>query len=202
MDDGQRQRIERPRGYPPRHGQGQRHVGRHGELRPNNDGTGVGQQPRGQPGLAAAADLARQQHDPDLPRRQPEPLGSGLVAAAGERPPFDKLRTGLGGANVTANSSGAQISKLLWCAASRRDKPCPLRYATGVLREGETRYTTGTTPTTWRFTGQREDATIGLYFYNARYLDPALGRFTQPDTIVPAPGNPQSHPRTGPRMHE
>ena len=28
---------------------------------------------------------------------------------------------------------------------------------------GETRYTYGTTPTTYRFTGQREDATIGLY---------------------------------------
>jgi len=57
---------------------------------------------------------------------------------------------------------------------------------------GETRFSTGTTPTTWRFTGQREDATIGLYFYNARYYDPALGRFTQPDTIVPQPGNPGS----------
>jgi RHS repeat-associated protein len=43
----------------------------------------------------------------------------------------------------------------------------------------------------WRFTGQREDATIGLYFYNARYYDPKLGRFIQADTIVPDPGNPQ-----------
>jgi len=51
---------------------------------------------------------------------------------------------------------------------------------------------TTATPTTWRFTGQREDATIGLYFYNARYLDPQLGRFTQADTIVPEPGNPQA----------
>ena len=50
----------------------------------------------------------------------------------------------------------------------------------------------GSTPTKWRFTGQREDATIGLYFYNARYLDPQPGRFTQADTIVPEPGNPQA----------
>ncbi len=57
---------------------------------------------------------------------------------------------------------------------------------------GETRFSSGTTPTTWRFTGQREDATIGLYFYNARHLDPQLGRFTQPDTIVPEPSNPQA----------
>ncbi len=40
----------------------------------------------------------------------------------------------------------------------------------------------GSTPTTWRFTGQREDATIGLYFYNARYLDPYLNRWIQHET--------------------
>jgi len=80
----------------------------------------------------------------------------------------------LGGTNVTANSSGVQISKLLY-------RPW-----------GETRVSTGKTPTTWRFTGQREDGTIGLYFYNARYYDPLAGRFIQPDTIVPAPGNPQA----------
>ncbi|MCX7683008.1 MAG: hypothetical protein N2508_13760 [Anaerolineae bacterium] len=51
---------------------------------------------------------------------------------------------------------------------------------------GETRYTWGTTPTAYRFTGQREDATIGLYFYNARYYDPVLGRFLQPDSLVQA----------------
>ncbi|WP_423224225.1 RHS repeat-associated core domain-containing protein [Candidatus Amarolinea aalborgensis] len=51
---------------------------------------------------------------------------------------------------------------------------------------GESRGTPfGATPTTYRFTGQREDASIGLYFYNARYYDPALGRFISADTIVP-----------------
>jgi len=57
---------------------------------------------------------------------------------------------------------------------------------------GGTRYSYGTTPTSYRFTGQREDTTIGLYFYNARYYDAALGRFVQADTIVPSPGDPQS----------
>ena len=75
---------------------------------------------------------------------------------------------------VTANSSGAEAGKLLY-------KPW-----------GETRYSSGATPTSYRFTGQREDVTIGLYFYNSRYYDPVLGRFTQPDTIIPEPGNPQS----------
>ena len=51
----------------------------------------------------------------------------------------------------------------------------------------------GVTPTQRRFTGQTLDGVAGgLYFYNARYYDPALGRFTQADTIVPEPGNPQS----------
>jgi RHS repeat-associated protein len=42
------------------------------------------------------------------------------------------------------------------------------------------------------FTGQRFDSSTGLYYYNARYYDPHLGRFLQPDTIVPEPGNPQA----------
>ncbi len=63
--------------------------------------------------------------------------------------------------------------------------------ATGATTElryhpyGETRYTSGTTPTSYQFTGQRNDSSIGLYFYNARYYDPALGRFIQADSIVP-----------------
>jgi RHS repeat-associated protein len=79
-----------------------------------------------------------------------------------------------GSTALTATSSGA--------------KSAELRYKAW----GETRYTYGTTPTTYRFTGQREDATIALYFYNARYYDPALGRFIQADTLVPDPADPQS----------
>ncbi len=66
---------------------------------------------------------------------------------------------------------------------------------TGELRYkayGETRYTYGAPSTKYRFTGQREESTIGLYFYNARWYDAVLGRFVQADTVVPQPGNPQS----------
>ncbi|MDD5760081.1 MAG: Tox-REase-5 domain-containing protein [Desulfobulbaceae bacterium] len=55
---------------------------------------------------------------------------------------------------------------------------------------GETRYTSGSTPTIFGFTGQRQEVGLGLYFYNARWYDPALGRFIQPDSIIPDPGNP------------
>jgi RHS repeat-associated protein len=43
-----------------------------------------------------------------------------------------------------------------------------------------------------RYTGQILDDDTGLYYYNARYYDPELGRFIQPDTIVPSAGDPQS----------
>jgi RHS repeat-associated protein len=43
-----------------------------------------------------------------------------------------------------------------------------------------------------RFTGQRWEQGLGLYDYRARFYDPALGRFLQPDPIVPEPGNPQA----------
>jgi RHS repeat-associated protein len=46
-------------------------------------------------------------------------------------------------------------------------------------------------PTDYTFTGQRWDESIGLMDYKARWYDPALGRFVQPDTIVPDPANPQ-----------
>ncbi len=37
-----------------------------------------------------------------------------------------------------------------------------------------------------QFTSQRNETALGLYFYNARWYDPALGRFTRADTLVPA----------------
>ena len=42
----------------------------------------------------------------------------------------------------------------------------------------------GVSGTTLNYTGQRCDDT-GLLFYNARYYDPAIGRFISADTVVP-----------------
>jgi RHS repeat-associated protein len=60
---------------------------------------------------------------------------------------------------------------------------------------GTTRYTSGTNPSGYYFTGQRWESSIGLYFYNARWYDPSAGRFIQADTIVPGAGNPQAYDR-------
>jgi len=54
-----------------------------------------------------------------------------------------------------------------------------------------TRSTSGGLNTDKKFTGQRLDQ-LDLYFYNARYYDPGIGRFISADTVVPNWTNPQS----------
>ncbi|MCP5060113.1 MAG: hypothetical protein GY937_25705 [bacterium] len=49
-----------------------------------------------------------------------------------------------------------------------------------------------TLPEDFGFTGQRFEDEVGLYDYGARWYDPALGRFLQPDSIVPDPADPMS----------
>jgi RHS repeat-associated protein len=45
-------------------------------------------------------------------------------------------------------------------------------------------------PTTFRFTGQREQSEIGLYYYGARRYDSALGRWGRGADGQPVPRNP------------
>jgi RHS repeat-associated protein len=56
---------------------------------------------------------------------------------------------------------------------------------------GEVRYTDGNLQTKYTYTGQYSNVgEFGLMYYNARYYDPLLSRFSSADTIVPQPGNP------------
>jgi RHS repeat-associated protein len=74
----------------------------------------------------------------------------------------------LGSTSITTDAAGTLVSEL-------RYKPW-----------GETRYSFGTTPTQYQYTSQYSyESDFGLYFYNARFYDPALGRFTSPDAIIP-----------------
>jgi RHS repeat-associated protein len=83
----------------------------------------------------------------------------------------------LGSSSVTTTANGTWYSEL--------------RYSVF----GETRYSSGITPTDYRYTGQLEQADVNLYYYNARWYDPELGRFIQADTIVPEPGSAKSYDR-------
>ena len=55
---------------------------------------------------------------------------------------------------------------------------------------GEDRDTGSSLNTDRKFTGQTEDETVGLYWYQSRAYDPDTGRFCTPDVVVPAPGYP------------
>ena len=75
-------------------------------------------------------------------------------------------RERLGSTSITTDSNGAFGSEI--------------RY----YPWGGRRYANGSIPTTFQYTGQRLDSGIGLYFYGARYYDPYLNRWIQPDTII------------------
>ena len=83
----------------------------------------------------------------------------------------------LGSTSLTADANGSLSGEL--------------RY----LPFGETRYENGQTPTSFRYTGQREAAESGLYFYGARWYDSYLNRWIQPDSIIPDPTNSQNWDR-------
>gem|GEM_PF-6638408 len=83
----------------------------------------------------------------------------------------------LGSTALTVNSSGSKVAELRYKAW------------------GETRYTWGTTPTTYRYTGQRQEEGLGLYQMGARWYDPALSRWLSADTLVPDSNQPQSFNR-------
>jgi RHS repeat-associated protein len=76
----------------------------------------------------------------------------------------------LTGTSVMSSSSGVLISGIKY-------------YPYGSARSGSV-------PTDKQFTGQRLDDT-GLYYYGARYYDPAIGRFISADTVVQDGTHPQ-----------
>lgn len=60
-----------------------------------------------------------------------------------------------------------------------------LRDSNGVLREGTPRTGPANPPSGYRYTGQRWEGGIDLYWYGSRWYDDLLGRFIQPDPYVP-----------------
>jgi RHS repeat-associated protein len=77
---------------------------------------------------------------------------------------------GLGSANVTLKGSGNSTASLLYAPY------------------GSTRYSSGSMPTDYGFTGQHADSNTGFDYYNARYYDSTAGQFASPDAVLPGGG--------------
>jgi RHS repeat-associated protein len=60
---------------------------------------------------------------------------------------------------------------------------------------GVTRWSSGTLPTDYRFTGERLEQSLDIYVMGARWFDPSLARWISVDTLVPEPDDPQSFNR-------
>ena len=55
---------------------------------------------------------------------------------------------------------------------------------------GEVRYSSGSLQTKYTYTGQYSNVgDFGLMFYNARFYDPLLSRFSSADSIIQQPGS-------------
>jgi len=84
----------------------------------------------------------------------------------------------LGSTSIVTDANGTKVSEIRYKAW------------------GEVRYESGASPTEYTYTGQYSyTADFGLMFYNARWYDPYLNHFTQPDSIVPNPYNSQDYDR-------
>jgi RHS repeat-associated protein len=107
------------------------------------------------------------------------------------------LSDGLGSVSASVSSSGSVTASQLY----------------GPY--GVARYSSGTLPTSYGYTGQRADAATGLDYYNARYYDALAGQFTSADITYAGglnryayvSGNPETYidptgyaPDDGPRL--
>jgi RHS repeat-associated protein len=89
------------------------------------------------------------------------------------------VRTNAGSTNTVSYLHGDHLGSIsVTTTASGTAEPRQEFDPWGTVRSG------GVTTTTRNYTGQILDDT-GLLFYNARYYDPAIGRFISADTIVP-----------------
>lgn len=84
------------------------------------------------------------------------------------------MRTGSGGAKWL-------LGDHLGSTSVSYDGTTPSRQ--GYYPWGQTRF--GSLPTQYQFTGQYRTTSLGLDFFNARWLDPKLGRFIEADSMIP-----------------
>jgi RHS repeat-associated protein len=94
-----------------------------------------------------------------------------------------------GGTRVAIRTGSA----FYWLLSDHLGSTSKVATSTGALHSqqlykawGESRYTSGTLPTRYTYTGQYSYANdFGLVFYGSRFYDPLLARWTSPDSIIP-----------------
>jgi RHS repeat-associated protein len=97
------------------------------------------------------------------------------------------------GSQLVAQNTG---STLRYVSQDNLGSTSTMSTSTGTLDSSISYYPfgsvqSGSVNTVKQFTGQILDST-GLYYYNARYYDPTIGRFLNADTAAPDLQNPQS----------
>jgi RHS repeat-associated protein len=60
---------------------------------------------------------------------------------------------------------------------------------------GSVRFSDGVSPTDYQYNGHLSISYLNIIKMGIRWYDPALGRFTQPDSIIPGTGNPMAFDR-------
>jgi len=100
-----------------------------------------------------------------------------------------------GGQRIAMRTGSSANSSVKWLLGDHLDSTSLTAYEDGTYHSelrykpwGEERYVNGETPTDFTYTGQKSNTDdFGLMYYVARFYDPALGRFTSADTVVPEP---------------
>jgi RHS repeat-associated protein len=101
----------------------------------------------------------------------------------------------LGSTSLTTDTNGAKVSEMRYKAWGE------IRYSWTAGQSTTPAYKLAKYTFTGQYSYMDDPSTggvtegFGLMFYNARMYDPYLNHFTQPDTIVPDPYNPQDWDR-------
>jgi RHS repeat-associated protein len=103
---------------------------------------------------------------------------SGVVVAMSENGNVTwLLQDQVSSTTITANADGSLASEVRYSAF------------------GEIRASTGTTVTDKKYTGQQQESEIGLDYYVARFYDPTIAHFVQPDSTIPESGSSKAFDR-------
>lgn len=92
------------------------------------------------------------------------------------------LKDHLGSSDIVMHSSGRPVEQMLYQPYGSEEDPRKLS-SNWKAHQGASSQIAPQEKTHHRFTGHYLDEDSGLYYMNARYYDPMLGRFVQPDPL-------------------